>query len=202
MINTVILDIGNVLARFGWQEYLEGMNYTQEQKKRISNATVYSEEWKEWDRSDISREEMADYCCKYDEFTNQEVRRFIEHVYSMVHEYPYAKDFVKVLKENGYKVYLLSNFNGGHYQYCKKDFQFVNYVDGAVISYEVKSIKPEQRIYQCLIEKYHIHPQQAVFLDDMEENCRAASEFGIHTIQVHNQEQVLSDLRKLGVRIS
>jgi putative hydrolase of the HAD superfamily len=77
----------------------------------------------------------------------------------------------------------------------------MNYVDGGVISYEVKAIKPEPVIYQTLIDNYGINPTEAVFLDDLLINLEGAKPFGFHTIQVKNHEQTLEELRRLGVRI-
>ncbi len=201
MINTIILDIGNVLAHFGWKEYLEKQNYEEELYRRIRLATVHSEGWKLWDRSSITSKEIAEICCKYDPSIEKEIRAFFENVYTYVWEYDYASDFVKNLKEAGYQVYLLSNFNGGHFLHMKENFEFIRHVDGGVISYEVNHIKPEPEIYEHLLQKYQINPTEAVFLDDMEENIKAAEAFGIHTILVENHEQALNDLRKLSVKI-
>jgi putative hydrolase of the HAD superfamily len=74
-------------------------------------------------------------------------------------------------------------------------------VDGGIISYEVKCIKPEARIYQLLIDKYHIRPENAVFLDDLPANLEGAKPFGFHTIQVKSHAQALRDLKELGVHV-
>ena len=201
MIKTVILDIGNVLACFGWKDYLTECGYDKELFDRISASTVYSDAWKEWDRGSISRDEMANICSQYDNSIEQEIRKFFEHIYNTVREYEYSEAFVKQLKDNGYQVYLLSNFNGGHYEYCKENLRFLKYVDGGVISYEVNHVKPEPQIYQILLDKYNINPSSAVFLDDMEENLEAAKSFGLHTVLVKSHVQALDHLRSFGVVI-
>lgn len=201
MINTIILDIGNVLARFGWKDYFLKKGYQEELIKRVSASTVLSEAWKEWDRGSVTRDEMADICCQYDKEISSEIRQFFHDLYTIVEEFDFAQEFVQKLKESGYKIYLLSNFNGEHYLYCKERFKFIQYIDGSVISYEVNYVKPESQIYQILLNKYNINPLQAVFLDDMEENLEAAKFFGLHTIHVTDHEQALLQLRKLGLRI-
>ena len=40
MIDTIILDIGQVLVDFRWKEYLEECGYDEETKRRVSEATV------------------------------------------------------------------------------------------------------------------------------------------------------------------
>jgi putative hydrolase of the HAD superfamily len=202
MINTVVLDIGNVLARFRWEDYLDDCGYESETKRRIGKATVLSSRWKEWDRGEVEEQELIDACIAEEPELKQEILRlFFDDYEQLVEEYEYSADFIRQLKENGYRVYLLSNYSRMHFHREKKPYRFVDYVDGGVISYEVKHIKPEPEIYRILLEKYAIEPEKAVFLDDLEENLEAARIFGLHTIHVKNQEQALTDLRKLGVKI-
>ncbi len=202
MINTIVLDIGNVLARFRWEDYLADCGYEDEIKKRIGKATVLSSRWKEWDRGAMDEQELIEACIAEDPELRQEILKlFFEDYEQLVEEYEYAADFVRSLKENGYLVYLLSNYSRMHFYREKEPYRFIEHVDGGVISYEVKKIKPDPEIYQILIDQYAIKPEEAVFLDDTLENLIAAEKFGFHTIQVKNQEQALADLRKLGVRI-
>jgi putative hydrolase of the HAD superfamily len=201
MINTIVLDIGNVLAHFGWREYLLSCGYEEEIFDKVSEATVLSSVWKEWDRGAREEAELIEICCQREPGAEKEIRLFFEHVLSMVKEYDYSADFVRCLKENGYKVYLLSNYSRWHFENNKVDFKFIPYVDGGIISHEINYVKPEAEIYEALINKYTINPVEAVFLDDVQENLEGAKPFGFHTILVQSQEQALDDLRKLGVRI-
>jgi putative hydrolase of the HAD superfamily len=202
MINTIVLDIGNVLACFRLEDYLADCGYDEEIRRRIANATVLSSRWKEWDRGVEDEQELIDACIAAEPELKKEILRlFYDDYEQLVVEYEYSTDFVRQLKENGYRVYLLSNYSRMHFHREKKPYRFTRYVDGGVISYEVKHIKPEPEIYQILLEKYAIRPEDAVFLDDLEENLKAAKPFGFHTIQVKNHEQALADLRSLGVKI-
>jgi putative hydrolase of the HAD superfamily len=201
MINTIVLDIGNVLAQFRWRGYLEDCGYSQEIIERIANATVLSGFWNEWDLGLRDEEELIAESIAKDPGVKQEILTFFHSFAEVVKEYEYSSDFVKGLKENGYQVYLLSNYSKKHFELSKPYFDFMKYVDGGVISYEVKSIKPEPMIYQTLIDKYQINPTEAVFMDDLMVNLEGARPFGFHTIQVKSHEQSLEELRRLGVRI-
>ena len=201
MIKTVIFDIGNVLAGFAWAQYLEEAGYSEDTKHRIAEATVNSDYWKEWDRGVKSEKELIELCCRLDPALDKEIRDFFHHVYSMVREYSYSKELVKNLKKKGYQVYLLSNYAKGHFERDQKVFSFMPYVDGGVISHQIHHVKPEPEIYKELIDRYHIKPQEAVFLDDLEVNLQGAKPFGFHTIQVESLEQLLKDLSSLGVEV-
>ncbi len=200
-IDTVVLDIGNVLAHFRWREYLEECGYSRETVDRVAAATVLSGFWDEWDRGCQDEEELIEQSIARDPGVEKEIRVFFSSFDRIVKEYDYSPEFVKGLKAAGYRVYLLSNYSRRHFQACKPFFRFLDYVDGGIISYEVKVIKPEPEIYRALIDKYGIDPSKAVFLDDLAANLEGARPFGFHTIQVKDEEQMVWELRRLGVRI-
>ncbi|MDF2942352.1 MAG: HAD-superfamily hydrolase subfamily variant 3 [Herbinix sp.] len=201
MIHTVVLDIGNVLAQFRWKEYLEKCGYDENVIQKIGNATVRSEYWKEWDRGAQEDDELISKCCALEPSVEKEIKALFNDVEQLVREYDYSVEFIKKLKENGYQVYLLSNYGRTHFQRDQRNFRFMKYVDGAIISSQVQYIKPEPEIYEALINRYHINPSEAVFLDDLQDNLEGAKPFGFHTILVRSYEQMIEDLKKLGVSL-
>jgi putative hydrolase of the HAD superfamily len=200
-INTLIFDIGNVLVDFRWKEYLEDCGYTGETLQRVSRATVMNLLWVRWNRGDIEVEEMIEQCCKQEPEAEKEIRRLFQNLNCLVKEYDYSEGFIRLLKRNGYKIYVLSNYPKYFFELDKDHFRFLPYMDGGVISYEINRNKPEPEIYETLINKYHINPKEAVFLDDLEENLAAAEPFGFHTIQVKSYDQMLQELHKLQIII-
>ncbi len=54
-------------------------------------------------------------------------------------------------------------------------------------------------IYQMLIDRYELVPEECVFMDDTLRNLEGAEKFGIHTIHFQSKEQAVLELRKLGV---
>lgn len=64
------------------------------------------------------------------------------------------RDWIKELKNRGYKVYLLSNYPKEYFElHTHSELSFVSLVDGKVISAMVGMIKPDLRvsISVCLI---------------------------------------------------
>lgn len=201
MITTIVFDIGNVLAHFGWKEYLQSCGYMEDILRRVSQATVESRMWKEWDRGCCEESDLIDLCLRENPDIRQELRAFFDQVPNMVEEYDYAPSLVKTLKDNGYQVYVLSNYSRWHFDLNKEHFKFFPYIDGGVVSYQVYHVKPEPEIYKALIEKYDINPEEAVFIDDILENTEGAKPFGFCTIWKQSYEQMIEELRKYGVTI-
>lgn len=91
------------------------------------------------------------------------------------------------LRKAGHRVYLLSNTNDIHWRYCA-DVLFPmqghgvdDYFDGIFLSQEMHLEKPDDRIFQVMIEKTGIKPDESLFIDDLEKNCLAGERNGLHT---------------------
>lgn len=201
LIKTIIFDIGNVLAKFAWKEYLMDCGYERKVIDKVANATVNHSLWKELDRNVDIEAELMEQFVALDLNVAEEIRDFLEHSHLVVKEYDYSLDLIQKLKAKGYQVYLLSNYGGRNFNYAKEQFTFLPYVDGGVISYEVGYVKPENEIFEALITKYQINPSEAVFLDDSEVNINAAARIGFHTIHFQNLETALTRMRKLNIDI-
>ena len=98
-----------------------------------------------------------------------------------------------------YMVYLLSNTNSIHWDYvCKNAFNYrgfrVNdYFEETFLSYEMHLAKPDKAIFEKVLQDANLLPEETLFIDDSEANCKAASELGIHTHHYHIGE----DLKEL-----
>lgn len=201
MVNTIVLDIGQVMAHFCWKEYLIDCGYDEETIEKVSKATVLSKEWGEEDRGILNDEELISAFIANEPSVEKEIRKLKESPAKLVREYDYSAHFVKKLKANGYNVYLLSNYGKTNFAYARSHFKFIPFVDGGIISYEVHHIKPEPEIYQALIDKYHFNPKEAVFLDDSLANLEGAKSFGFHTIHFTEFDKAMEELRALGVNV-
>ncbi len=199
MITTIIFDIGNVLAGFTWKEHYESFGYDDEMVERIARATVKNPTWNENDRGVMTEEEIIDIFVAADPEIEQDIRRVLKNVSTMVARNDYAIPWIQELKSKGYRTLYLSNFSGKAETDCAYALDFIPYMDGGILSYQEKVIKPMPEIYQLLIDRYDLVPQECVFMDDTPVNLEGAEKFGIHTIHFLNQAQAIEELRKLGV---
>lgn len=90
----------------------------------------------------------------------------------------YTDKLLSTLKEKGYKLYYLSNWDEENFNYQKERgvLDFIKYFDGGIVSYQIKEEKPAVSIYKKLIDKYQIDTKTALFLDDKQENIETARE--------------------------
>ena len=199
MITTIIFDIGNVLAEFTWREHFASFGYDDEMVERIAKATVKDPLWNEVDRGVMGSEEIIQKFAAADPEIEQDIRKVLANVKTMVVRNDYAISWIQDLKSKGYRVLYLSNFSERAETDCAEALDFIPYMDGGILSYKEKIIKPMPEIYQLLIDRYDLIPEECVFMDDTLKNLEGAEKFGIHTIHFQNQAQAIEELRKLGV---
>ena len=198
MINTVIFDIGNVLAAFCWQEMFQEFGLEGEEFEKMADATVRNQAWNEFDKGLVSTEEIINIIAEKAPECRSYIAKIFEDPTKMIKQFDYTKAWIQELKERGYKVYILSNWSEPTYYAClENELNFLPLVDGAVFSFQEHVIKPDKKIFEIVCQRYHINPSEAVFLDDNEVNVISSKEFGLHTIHFKNYEQGKAELEAL-----
>ena len=104
--------------------------------------------------------------------------------------------FILSLKPN-YRLGLLSNAWVNARNKLGELFDFIEVFDISIFSAEVQMRKPNAKIYQLILEKLEVNPQDAVFIDDFLENIEGAKNLGINTIHFKNTQETIEKLKNL-----
>ncbi len=104
---------------------------------------------------------------------------------------------LKDLKDKGYKVYALTNWSAEKFPWTRQNFPFLDLFDGIVVSGEEKCIKPCAKIYQTLLDRYHLQAQGCIFIDDNKDNVAGAEALGITGIRFTNPQDLKKRLAEL-----
>ena len=178
MIRNVIFDLGNVLISFSPSDYLEKNKYPENKRKAILADIFRSQEWLLLDNGDISPERAIESIAGRSSLSRQEIALILDKRTDIM--FPLA-DNVKIvpeLKKQGFRLYYLSNFPADIFPEVKRSYSFFKYFDGGLISAEVRCSKPGSRIFEILIEKYGLVPQECLYVDDLEINVKSAETIG------------------------
>lgn len=197
MIRNVVFDIGNVLAGFIWEEFYRSFGYPEEIFEKLADATVRSSFWNEMDRGGLSDEELIEGFIKNDPSIEKEIREVFKNVNGMIQRYDYAVPWIKELKKKGFHVYVISNFAHKAHMDCIKALDFLEEIDGGILSYQVKLIKPAPEIYRLLCSKYDLKAEECVFIDDLPKNVEAAQKEGMQGIVFQDLKQAKEELEVL-----
>ena len=197
MINTVIFDIGNVLVDFDWEGFIHRMFPGREELITELDIAVWG--GGRWDRLDAGDppEEVFSNIIAHAPKHAQELRKVFANVGDTLKKRPASPVWITDLKNRGYRVLYLSNYSRYVMGLNPDVLDFLPLMDGGVFSCDVKLIKPDRRIYECIAEKYNRVPSECVFIDDIERNVKAARDFGFQAIQFVNLEQAQRDLNTL-----
>ena len=197
MVNSVIFDIGMVLVNFCWQDMLKELGFEGETFENVANATMRNPLWQDFDRGTWSTDELIRRFVANAPEYKTEIETVFKNMDKIVVLYDYALDWIRQLKADGFKVYILSNLPElVHLANLDDKLRFLKEVDGAVLSYQEQLLKPERRIYEVLCERYGIVPEQAVFFDDKQENVEAAGAVGLNAIQFRDYEQGMTEFKQ------
>ncbi|MCR5342453.1 MULTISPECIES: HAD family hydrolase [unclassified Butyrivibrio] len=198
-ISTVIFDIGNVLVDFCWEDFLRDKGFDEEMVQRIGDASTRTEAWNEFDRGVLDSKGIVDGFVKNDPSIEKELRMAFSDLTGLLRKRERTMPWIKALKKAGYKVLVLSNFSKQALEPNKFMNEFLDEVDGGILSYKYKIIKPDRAIFELITDKYDLVPEQCVFIDDTVRNITAAKKFGMNGIVYNSYEQVESELQALGV---
>jgi len=112
-----------------------------------------------------------------------------------------TRQIIETLKNNGYRLGLLSVHAKEWIEYCEKKYGYHRLFDSILYSFEGTAVKPDRKAYELILNKLKVKPSECVFIDDNIKNATAAERLGIKTVQFKNHVKLRSDLKNLGLRI-
>ncbi|KAM9331148.1 acyl-CoA dehydrogenase family member 10 [Gastrophryne carolinensis] len=117
-------------------------------------------------------------------------------VNEMAKQHPAMTEAIQCIRAEGLKTAILSN---NFFLHSGESFLPIDRSQFHVI---VESClegvcKPEPRIYQLCAERLGVQPADAIFLDDLGPNLKAAAQLGFTTIKVNDVKDALHDLEEL-----
>ena len=75
--------------------------------------------------------------------------------------------------------------------------QLFDELDGAVLSYQERLLKPDPKMFSLLLSRYQLDADACLFLDDAQDNIRAALDAGMNAILVDDPHAAIMKARKL-----
>lgn len=198
-IDTVIFDLGNVLVQWSPANLYRKIFKEEKEVDHFLN-NVCTMTWHTEQDASRSPEEGTETLVKEHPDWEHPIRAFYARWKEMFGgPIEGSVQILKELKEKGYTLYALSNWNAELYNRTLDDFPFLNWFDGKVISGEVKMKKPDENIYRLLLQKFNVDPQTALFIDDNKDNIETARKLGIQSHHFTTPEALREELETLQI---
>lgn len=191
MIKNIIFDMGNVLLRYDPFVSLNMFCETDEAKEMIYRELFCSKEWILGDLGLMSNEErLASVSKRIPEKYYDALEKCVYNWDICMKPLAGAKEFCDYAKEKGYRLFILSNAATDFYSYFTREYD-LDFFDGHVVSCDVGVIKPDEKIYRILLDKYDLKAEECFFIDDVEENITGAKKVGIDGIVFNGDYEAL-----------
>ncbi|MBP3718146.1 MAG: HAD family phosphatase [Eubacterium sp.] len=198
----VVFDVGDVLVDFRYRDLMRDLGFDEETVEFLSKNMVETEFWHELDLGLWNQEDAVNkYTVEFPEYREQ-VLAFWDNIQDVVREYDYAPGLIKGIKDQGYGVYILSNYPVDTAEMHWPTFKFLPLTDGHIISGYEKITKPDEAIYRLLESRFGIKLEESIFIDDRQVNIDAASEFGMKAILFKGYDALLEELAELGIGLN
>ncbi len=197
--SVIVFDLGNVLIPFDYEPVIEKLNQL---KPELGNKfkKLYADNYhihQQFERGELTQEKFIAIMLVWLEGTisQEEFCNLFSNIFTINHN---IVELLPKLKEK-YKLVLLSNTNEMHKHYGYGKFEFLNYFDKLILSYEVGAIKPEEKIYRTVEQFTQLPSQQHFFIDDIKEYIEGAKKCGWSGAQFAGYEKLTAVLKAEGI---
>ena len=195
MINTIIFDFGNVFINLDIENAIkhtfETFKIDEFSEEMIAFNSLY-------EQGLISTEEFIEfYAENFPEVSEEEL---ITVWNMMLKDFPkHRLEFLQQLKNDSkYKLILLSNTNELHIDWVKENVVFFeafkNCFDAFYLLHEINLRKPNNDIFEFVLEENTIEAKNCLFIDDNEANCKTAVTLGIKTWHLNPENEDVVNL--------
>lgn len=192
----IIFDLGAVLLHFNPKALLKDLFGLSNDEVFDILKCISDPVWLDMDRGIFSPEQVAEKLAG--KFGKENMIKYLYEMSDRLKPIPQGVEILNQVRRKGYKTYILSNLS--EFCYIKiKDFDFIKNFDGAIYSYQHKCAKPDEKIYQTLLNLYSLRPEECLFIDDLEVNIIGSKALGIDGIVCKDHNYVLDQLKFLKV---
>ena len=195
----IIFDVGDVLLDYRWQQMLMDYGLDEAEAYRVGRELFDDPDglWHEYDLGVKSQEEIIQEFEQKHPKDAEVIRWFISHGEYMHVARPAIWKLVHQLKEVGYHLYILSNYPELLFKKHTQYADFMDDMEGMVVSYMLHVGKPERIVYQTLCDRYGLNKEECLFFDDRAENVQGAIDFGMRAKRVLSAKGLAVDLEEL-----
>jgi len=197
MIKNCIFDFGGVLYKIDPARSIRSFFALSDRKDRFKPAELENILSKSgfnlYESGKISTAEFRDFIREELAVTADD--QTIDRAWNLtlVEKYDFADRIIDEIK-SGFNIVLLSNTNEIHYEFFEPQCRdlFSNF-DRCFFSHELKTRKPEHKIFEKILKTMKYKADETIFIDDAIINIEAAAKLGLATYHISDNNK-LADL--------
>ncbi len=196
--HAVIFDVGNVLYDWNIRLLFEQLVGDADELNFLLRHVITLEWHGQHDAGRPFAETSAELTALYPRFADAIAAfgpRFGETVPGLL---PGMGDIVERLDDAGVPLFAITNFSDEFWQPFRiREAAVFDRFRDIVVSGREKLVKPDPAIYRLALDRFGLAPHEAIFIDDREDNVRAAQALGICVHHFRGAEALAEDLKLL-----
>lgn len=196
MIKNIVFDNGGVIVKYSAETYLDWFGFDKKLRRELDGLFA-SNEWVELSKGKITGGQFKQYAKKRFSDHEKEVDAILdpENLKYLIPPYKQTLDYIDVLRERGYKIYLLSDIIEDTIDYMNKTVEkWEEKFDGIVYSCRVGMVKKEGKVFEFLLNKFKLVAEETLFVDDSLRNLAEAEKYGIKVFRFLDPQK---DIKKI-----
>ncbi|WP_407485491.1 HAD family hydrolase [Elizabethkingia miricola] len=198
IIKNIIFDFGGVLMDWN-PKYLYQNVFNSEEEMDYFLDNIATLKWNaEQDRGRSFQEATEILQNQYPEFSKEIALYYSQWPVMLKGTIEKNVDILRNL-HGLYQLYGLTNWSAESFPYAYKNYDFFSLFNGIVVSGEEKLIKPDERIYELLLNRYNLNASECLFIDDNYENIRTAQAMDFNTIHLTPETILREELLKFNI---
>jgi 2-haloacid dehalogenase len=108
-------------------------------------------------------------------------------------------DILTELQALGVPTYALTNFSGEKWAVAKQTFPILDSFTGEIVSGHEQVVKPDEKIYRLLVDRFTLEPSRTFFTDDVQRNVDGARAAGLDAELFTSAATLRTQLRERGL---
>lgn len=198
MIDTVVLDLGNVLVRWDPRRAFAGRL-----PARDTEAFLVDFDFMAFNHQQDAGRSWADARVALAASAPEHLPAldlYVEHIAdSLVGPVPGSAELVRDLRASGVRLLGLTNWSAETFHLAETAAPAIGLLEDVLVSGEVAVAKPDPRIFALLTQRFGLRPERTVFADDSAANVAAGSAAGYDAVLFTTADALRADLVARGV---
>src|SRR5262249_3516364 len=187
--------LGAVLLEWNPHSVVRGMWPDEERARRVFASTIAHSDWLDFDRGSLHEPQLVERFAARSGETHDDIRLLMTNVRESLTPVALGLELLNHAKAAPLPLFCLSNMPASTYAYLRRRHAFFDDFKEIVISGAVGLLKPEPEIFLHALGVFGIEPEDAIFIDDREDNVSAARAVGIHAYQFRPERECVERLK-------
>ena len=197
-IKAIIFDFGGVLLDWNPRNLYQRFFPDQPQAMEDFLTEIHFYEWNaQQDKGRPFVEGIAELSMQFPQYAQLIQAYYDNWEDSVTGSIPGTVDILRKLKQDGRRLYGLSNWSAETFPRARQDYPFFDWFDDIFLSGNVKLNKPDPAIFNLLLSKISYLARECLLIDDSQANIDTAKELGFVTIHFTSPEDLQTELQRL-----